>query len=103
MFEYIAMRKPAIVSRTRSVEEYFGDSCFRLFESGNERDLASAIRDLYADPKLRNRLARQAARRNEPYRWSHQRKRYQEMVGKMVLKHPRGPAEPLVEVRAQTS
>jgi glycosyltransferase involved in cell wall biosynthesis len=103
MFEYIAMRKPAIVSRTRSVEEYFGDSCFRLFESGNERDLASAIRDLYADPKLRDRLARQAARTNQPYRWSHQRKRYQEMVGKMVFKHPGGPVEPLVEARSQTS
>jgi glycosyltransferase involved in cell wall biosynthesis len=106
MFEYIAMRKPAIVSRTRSVEEYFGDSCFRLFESGNERDLANAIRDLYADPKLRDRLAREAARTNQPYRWSHQRKRYQEIVGKMVKKHPGDPGdpvEPLVEARSQTS
>jgi glycosyltransferase involved in cell wall biosynthesis len=103
MFEYIAMRKPAIVSRTRSVEEYFGDSCFRLFESGNERDLARAIRDLHADPKLRDRLARQAERTNQPYRWPHQRKRYQEIVRKLVLKHPADPASPaLVEARSQS-
>ncbi len=104
MFEFIAMRKPAIVSRTRSVEAYFGDSCFRLFKAGDEHDLARAIRDLYADPQLRGRLARQAARTNQPYRWSHQRKRYQEIVQKLVLKHPGGPTGPaLIEARSQSS
>jgi hypothetical protein len=58
MFDFIAMRRPAIVSRTQSVEAYFGRSCFLLFESGDERDLAQAIRTLYRDPALGDRLVR---------------------------------------------
>lgn len=87
MFDFITMRKPAIVSRTRSVEAYFDDSCFQMFTAGDEQDLARAIRELYADPQLRDRLVRQAARANEPYRWPHQRRRYQEIVHGLVRNH----------------
>jgi glycosyltransferase involved in cell wall biosynthesis len=87
MFDFITMRKPAIVSRTRSVEAYFDDSCFQMFTAGDEQDLARAIRELYADPQLRDRLVRQAARANEPYRWPQQRRRYQEIVHGLVRNH----------------
>ena len=53
MFDFIAMRRPAVVSRTRSVEAYFPSSCFALFESGDEHDLARAIRALYRDRAAR--------------------------------------------------
>jgi glycosyltransferase involved in cell wall biosynthesis len=86
MFEYIAMQKPAIVSRTRSVEAYFDDSCFEMFTAGDEVDLARAIRELHSDPQRRDRMVREASRRNEPYRWPHQRKRYQEIVRGLVRK-----------------
>ena len=76
MFDFIAMRRPAIVSRTRSVEEYFDESCFALFEGGDERDLARAIRVLHADASLGERLVRRAAEVGEPYRWIHQRRLY---------------------------
>jgi glycosyltransferase involved in cell wall biosynthesis len=76
MFDFIAMRRPAVVSRTRSVEAYFGDSCFAMFESGDERDLARAIRALYRDPELGERLVRRASQVGEPYRWVHQRRIY---------------------------
>lgn len=84
MFDFIAMRRPAIVSRTQSVEAYFGHSCFLLFESGDERDLAQAIRTLYRDPALGDRLVRRAAERSEPYRWSRQRELYAEAVEALV-------------------
>ena len=64
MFDFIAMRRPAIVSRTRAVEAYFGDDCFALFESGDAHDLARAIRALHDDPAL-GRAARRARRRGE--------------------------------------
>ena len=86
MFDYIAMRKPAIVSRTRSVEAYFDDSSFAMFESGDERDLARAIRDLHSNPDLRGRLADHAAAVNEPYRWPRQRKLYQGIVQGLIGK-----------------
>jgi glycosyltransferase involved in cell wall biosynthesis len=84
MFDFITMRKPAIVSRTRSVEAYFDDSCFQMFTAGDELDLARAIRELYADRQLGDRLVRHAARANEPYRWPRQRERYQEIVHGLV-------------------
>jgi glycosyltransferase involved in cell wall biosynthesis len=76
MFDFIAMRRPAVVSRTRAVEAYFPESCFALFESGDERDLARAIRSLYDDPALRERLVARAAEVSEPYRWVRQRELY---------------------------
>ena len=83
MFDLVSLRKPMVISRTRAVEAYFGSDCFQMFESGNERDLAEAIYALYADSDRRARLVRQAAARNEPYRWVHQAKRYVEIVERL--------------------
>lgn len=80
MYDLVAMRKPVIISRTRAVEAYFGDDCFLMFESGDERDLARAISELHADPELRDRLVRRATDVAEPYRWVHQRERYLENI-----------------------
>jgi glycosyltransferase involved in cell wall biosynthesis len=76
MFDFVAMRRPVVVSRTRAVEAYFPDSCFALFESGDERDLARAIRTLYENPDLGERLVANAARVSERYRWERQRELY---------------------------
>jgi glycosyltransferase involved in cell wall biosynthesis len=84
MFDLLAMRRPAIVARTASVEAYFDDSCFQLFESGDPHDLARAIRELHSDPGLGPRLVRGAAARSEPYRWVHQRRRYLELVDRLI-------------------
>jgi glycosyltransferase involved in cell wall biosynthesis len=76
MYDFIAMQKPVISSRTRAVEEYYGNSCFLIFEPNDESDLARAIRDLYTDPELGPRLVRQAQEVNDPYRWPRQREIY---------------------------
>jgi glycosyltransferase involved in cell wall biosynthesis len=90
MFDYIAMRKPLAVSRTRSVLQTFGSSCFELFDSDDPEDLARAIRTLHADPERRQRLVRRAAEVAEPYRWTHQREVYRNMVERLL--EPRRPA-----------
>ena len=91
MFDYIAMRKPAVVSRTHSVEAYFDDACFEMFDGGDPYDLARAIRELHSDPSLRIRLAERAAAANEPFRWPHQRKHYQDIVDRLIGKEAVGP------------
>jgi glycosyltransferase involved in cell wall biosynthesis len=80
MFDLIAMRTPAIVSRTRAVEAYFDDGCFAYFESGDERGLADAIVALHADPGLRERLVRRASAVAAPYRWEVQREAYRRVI-----------------------
>jgi glycosyltransferase involved in cell wall biosynthesis len=84
MFDFITMRRPAIVSRTRAVEAYFGEDCFALFESGDEHQLARAIRALHDDPQLGMDLVRRAAEVGEAYRWSHQRRVYQSVVERLA-------------------
>ena len=86
MFDFITMRVPAAVSRTRSVEEYFDEDCFELFESGDADDLARAIRRLWVDPKRRAQLVEHAAVVNEPYRWPHQQRVYRSTVSKVMAK-----------------
>ncbi len=88
MYDFIAMQKPAIVSRTRSVEEYFGEECFEMFESGDEHDLARAIQALRADREYREQLVRRAAAAAEPHRWRRQRELYLEMVDQLVRPNP---------------
>src|SRR5206468_1627967 len=83
-FDLVAFHKPVIISRTRSVDAYFGSECFQMFESGDERELAEAIYAVYADRDLRERLVRNATARNEPYRWVHQAKRYLEIVERLA-------------------
>ena len=91
MFDFITMHKPAIVSRTRSVEAYFDESCFQMFASGDDADLARVIAELYRDPALRERLVRNAVRANEPYRWPHQRVVYLGVVEALALPRPVDP------------
>jgi glycosyltransferase involved in cell wall biosynthesis len=80
MFDYVTMQRPAIVSRTRSVEESFDESSFVLFRAGDARDLARAIRTLYADPALADRLVQHATRSCEQFDWSRQQEIYRGVV-----------------------
>lgn len=88
MFELISMRRPAIMSRTRSVEAYFDEGCFAWFRSGDPQDLARRIRELHDDPQMGQRLVQRAAARNEGYRWAHQRRAYLDVVGRVLDVRP---------------
>jgi glycosyltransferase involved in cell wall biosynthesis len=80
MYDLIAMRRPVISSRTRSVEAYFSDDAFLWFTADDPEDLARAIRKLYAEPELGDRLVEQAGEEVEPYRWPRQREQYKRYV-----------------------
>jgi glycosyltransferase involved in cell wall biosynthesis len=94
MFDFIGLRKPAIVSRTRSVEEYFDESCFRFFRAGDERDLARAIREVHADPGLREALANRAAVVANAYSWPLQRQRYLQIIDALARREQPAPEAP---------
>jgi glycosyltransferase involved in cell wall biosynthesis len=85
MYDFVAMRRPAIVSRTASALAYFDESCFAWFESENVEDLARAIREVHDDGELRRRLVTNATLQAAPYRWSHQRERYLAVVRSLIV------------------
>jgi glycosyltransferase involved in cell wall biosynthesis len=70
------MRLPVVISRTRSVENYFGESSFEYFDSDDPADLARAIRRVHGDPSRRAALVAGATAALEPYRWPAQREIY---------------------------
>jgi len=84
MYEFITMRKPVVISRTRSVDWYYDESCFALFDSDDAHGLADAVRQLWKDPEGAQRLVRQAAAVNEPYRWPRQAEIYQLAVDTLL-------------------
>ena len=84
MYDFVAMRRPAVCSRTTSALAYFDEDSFEWFESGDERALADAIRALHDDPDRRRRLVSHAAARAEPYRWVHQRGVYVGVVERLL-------------------
>jgi glycosyltransferase involved in cell wall biosynthesis len=90
MFDFITMRQPVLMSRTRSVEAYFDESCFEFFESEDHEGLAAGIRRLHADPAHRERLVRRASEVVEPYRWTNQREIYLDLIDRVLQRPPRG-------------
>jgi glycosyltransferase involved in cell wall biosynthesis len=84
MYDYIAMGKPVICSRTRSVEAYFDDDCLRYFSANDELDLARAIRELYQRPELGQQMVRNADDANAHYKWDHQRRVYQQLAATLI-------------------
>jgi glycosyltransferase involved in cell wall biosynthesis len=84
MFDFIAMGKPVVSSRTRSVEQTFDASCVELFESGNAEDLAHALLTVYRQPVRRARMAQRAAEVAAGYQWSRQREIYGSVVARLL-------------------
>lgn len=76
MYDYIALGKPVIASRLKSVEAYFGHDALRYFEPGNPVSLADAIVDLYRHPVKRDMLRRSAESLYREYRWEKQKETY---------------------------
>ena len=84
MFDYVAMRRPAIVSWTQSVADYFDATALEFFRSDDAEDLARAIRDVHRDPKRRRAMVVRAAELYEEYRWPRQRTIYLDAVQRLA-------------------
>jgi glycosyltransferase involved in cell wall biosynthesis len=92
MFDFIAMGKPVVSSRTRAVEQTFDPSSVALFESGDAADLARVLRELAGDPERRRRMARRAAEVAREFQWSRQREVYAGVVGELLERRLTGAA-----------
>lgn len=84
MYDFISMRRPAIVSRTTSVDEYFGDDVLQKFRAADEYDLARAIRELRSDPSRGETLVERASAATQHLRWKEQRQLYLDIVARLI-------------------
>jgi glycosyltransferase involved in cell wall biosynthesis len=70
MFDYMAIRKPIVMTRVKAVEEYFDDSCLQFFHTGDAEDLARAVLELYQNPQRRRELVANAGLIYDQNKWS---------------------------------
>jgi glycosyltransferase involved in cell wall biosynthesis len=80
LLECVAMRRPVIVSRLRTVEAYFDSSMVKFFEPGNDRELAESIVELYRNPELAKELADNAEAFTARYNWPEHRQIYFRLI-----------------------
>ena len=84
LLDYATLGIPVIAARLRTVEYYFGDGAVELFEPGNVSDLARAIRLLYNNPDLRDRLVEQARNALDALNWQNQRSEYYRAIDSLL-------------------
>lgn len=86
MYEFVALRKPAIVSRFPSIEEVFDDTCMTFANPGDSDDVARCIRELHDSPELGRRRAANAYERYQSLKWSISKEVYLKTVSSLLPK-----------------
>ena len=84
LLDYATLKIPVIAARLRTVEYYFGDGAVELFEPGSVSDLARAIKLLYNNPDLRERLVERAGRALDALNWKNQRNEYYRAIDSLL-------------------
>lgn len=69
LFEYIALEKPMVISRTKAIFEFIGENSAMYFEPENEKDLAMCILELYKNPNKSEKMIDNAKEIYSKYDW----------------------------------
>lgn len=83
ILEFMALRTPIVVSRTRIDAHYFDESLLRFFEASDEEDLARAMSSAYRDRAEGARLAGNAYDFVTGISWANKRHEYLKLVGEL--------------------
>jgi glycosyltransferase involved in cell wall biosynthesis len=84
LLDYATLGIPVIAARLRTVEYYFGSGAVELFEPGDVADLARAVRLLYHNPDLRERLVERARHALDALNWQNQRSEYYRAIDSLL-------------------
>ncbi|UCB42542.1 MAG: glycosyltransferase [Dehalococcoidales bacterium] len=76
LFEYIALSTPVVSSDFPAIHACFDNDKVMYFETGNEKDLARCILELYGEPTKRTTLRTSALAAYQQYRWKTQQYKY---------------------------
>lgn len=84
LLEYAAMGVPIIASDLATFRAHFSDAAIRFVPGGDPAALATAIRELAADPTGAARLGAEAHRQAAGYAWQAQARTYLEIVDRLT-------------------
>jgi glycosyltransferase involved in cell wall biosynthesis len=84
MYESIACKKPVVISKINSFLECFKEDQLCYFESGNEKDLAKCIFELYKNPDKRKENVEKAFCQFQNYKWQVTKRLLINLVERMI-------------------
>ena len=84
LLEAVAMGVPVIASDLATFRSHFSEAAIRYVPGGDAGAMASAIREMAADPGGAAHQAAEARRQAEPYAWPIQAGRYLEVVDRLA-------------------
>jgi len=84
ILEFLTLGIPVIVADTKIDKFYFNDDVVRFFRSGDEVDLANAMRQMIADKALRERMAEQGNEFAQKFSWDNQKQKYFDLVDSLT-------------------
>lgn len=80
IFEYMVMKKPVIVPKTKGILDYFKEDSIFFFNAGDPQSLARAIIIVYENPDNTKRVLEKSAEVFNRYRWESQKQRLIDLV-----------------------
>jgi glycosyltransferase involved in cell wall biosynthesis len=84
LFEYIALSTPVISSDFPAIKACFDNDMVLYFETGNEKDLARCILELYREPAKRTALSTSALAAYQEHRWKTQQYEYLKVFERLM-------------------
>lgn len=84
LFEYLCMKKPVIVPRTKGILDYFDEQAVFFHNPGDAESLADTICKVYKDAPSRSRVLNQGITVYKKYCWDKQRRNFLDSVGKLL-------------------
>ena len=88
MVDYWIFGLPVVAGRLRAVSALYDESVLELFEPGDARDLARALRRLHDDHERRDELARNGRAAQRRYGWETQRRVYLGVYERLLRERP---------------
>jgi glycosyltransferase involved in cell wall biosynthesis len=84
ILEFLTLGIPVIVSDTKIDRFYFNDDVVRFFCSGDEADLARAMKEMAADEYLRKEIGKRGIAFAEKFSWERRKAQYFELVDRLI-------------------
>jgi glycosyltransferase involved in cell wall biosynthesis len=84
IFEYLTMRKPVLVPRTKGISDYFNESEILYFEPDNVKDLTAKIEWAFRHPAELQALVQAGRALCEKHSWEIEEKRFIGMVDNLL-------------------
>jgi len=90
LLDYAAMGVPTIATDLATFRHHFTDAALRFVPGGDRDVLARAVEALVHDPTRTVAMGLEAQRQAAAYDWEHQRRRYLEIVDRLVTEGAAG-------------